>query len=807
MANTEATVLINLNLEDNASAEAQRAAESFKRVKNNADKFTKSLRLQEIELKKGRDAMMRAKAAMEGATLSELRRMKGIQKSVTELKNKAAAEQMATQAQDAANDEVTQGVTSLDRLIQSLQIQEKQYQESGEAALIYKARLMGADDAQVAQIQSMYQNIQASKHQNEAMGALGKQSRWMRGMFGQLGHQVQDVAVQMQMGTNAMLVFGQQGSQIASLLGPWGSIAGAAISIGAAVATFYSASGQAEKATSELDKAMESLSETIEVDLGKNTRMLTQDFLDLAQTSEALAEITLRQKYLSSLSAVQLAHKEFSTQTQVLLGYVDDLNKVTGDPTSFQRSAAAARNLKEQFGLSAEEAQRLAQAIQFSQLGGEGVEILSDTLVDMATGARSGNTEFVNFATSIVTSLQSMKQAEEQAKFLEEVIGQGLPSAIKKFGDAGAGRTADQLASDLAEIRESLMSEEQKLQAAYLENQRTILLATEEGSVERRDLMMRLTAQHSKELQKLDADNARDSIKLAEKGSRNRIEVLTQENDEMMAEMEKAYNERQKYIEKVTQEAQSIDMDTMAEVDRVRELERQKLEALRLAEEEGIALSRSYADIRKQIAEDTAEAIINARLKEGDFSELEKAQIEGARHRSEFEKKTERDKTSYVLGQLDDQLSGVARYNKKAFALQKAVQIGQAIMNTHTAATKALAAYPPPLNAVFAALAVANGMAQVAQIKSQSYEGGGFTGVGSRSGGVDGRGGFPAILHPNETVIDHTKGQGQGITIINNVDATGSGGDVDQRIRVAMEVTSQQTVKQVQDLLRRQRLV
>ena len=25
-----------------------------------------------------------------------------------------------------------------------------------------------------------------------------------------------------------------------------------------------------------------------------------------------------------------------------------------------------------------------------------------------------------------------------------------------------------------------------------------------------------------------------------------------------------------------------------------------------------------------------------------------------------------------------------------------------------------------------------------------------------RSGGVDGQGGFPAILHPQETVVDHT---------------------------------------------------
>ena len=58
----------------------------------------------------------------------------------------------------------------------------------------------------------------------------------------------------------------------------------------------------------------------------------------------------------------------------------------------------------------------------------------------------------------------------------------------------------------------------------------------------------------------------------------------------------------------------------------------------------------------------------------------------------------------------------------------------------------------------------------------QIYEGGGYTGMGARAGGVDGKGGFPAILHPNETVIDHTKGQGMGATVnfnISTVDAAG----------------------------------
>jgi hypothetical protein len=39
-----------------------------------------------------------------------------------------------------------------------------------------------------------------------------------------------------------------------------------------------------------------------------------------------------------------------------------------------------------------------------------------------------------------------------------------------------------------------------------------------------------------------------------------------------------------------------------------------------------------------------------------------------------------------------------------------------------------------------------------------SFAGGGFTGDGPRIGGVDGQGGFPALLHPGETVVDHRQG-------------------------------------------------
>jgi len=53
-----------------------------------------------------------------------------------------------------------------------------------------------------------------------------------------------------------------------------------------------------------------------------------------------------------------------------------------------------------------------------------------------------------------------------------------------------------------------------------------------------------------------------------------------------------------------------------------------------------------------------------------------------------------------------------------------------------------------------------------------SFEGGGNTGYGPRSGGVDGKGGFLALLHRNEDVYDRTKGQrgGQSVHVTVGID-------------------------------------
>ena len=96
---------------------------------------------------------------------------------------------------------------------------------------------------------------------------------------------------------------------------------------------------------------------------------------------------------------------------------------------------------------------------------------------------------------------------------------------------------------------------------------------------------------------------------------------------------------------------------------------------------------------------------------------------EQAKAYSEFMMKTEAQKAQMTIEAAGQMFSALGAQNKKAFEAAKAFNIANAIMNTYMAVTKALAVYPFPLSLVFAGGALAMGMAQVAQIRSQQYSG------------------------------------------------------------------------------------
>jgi len=100
---------------------------------------------------------------------------------------------------------------------------------------------------------------------------------------------------------------------------------------------------------------------------------------------------------------------------------------------------------------------------------------------------------------------------------------------------------------------------------------------------------------------------------------------------------------------------------------------------------------------------------------------------------------------------------------KAAFAISKAFAIADASVKIGQGIAAA-ASLPFPANIGAMASVVSATASLISNISSVvlSFEGGGNTPSGPRSGGVDGRGGFFAIMHPDETVIDNTRTTNRG---------------------------------------------
>lgn len=70
-----------------------------------------------------------------------------------------------------------------------------------------------------------------------------------------------------------------------------------------------------------------------------------------------------------------------------------------------------------------------------------------------------------------------------------------------------------------------------------------------------------------------------------------------------------------------------------------------------------------------------------------------------------------------------------------------------------------------------------------------SFDGGGFTGYGARTGGLDGKGGFMAMMHPRETVVDHTKGGSLGAPVYVTIHAKDVQSFRQSRAQVAADIS------------------
>lgn len=606
--------------------------------------------------------------------------------------------------------------------------------------------------------------------------------RMMRGGMGQLGHQIQDVAVQLQMGQNALMVLTQQGSQVASLFGPTGAIIGAIGAVaGALAASFMPSLMESEDKVDAFAEAMKNISDIMDLSAVSSTEKLTKKFLELAEISEHLAKVSIQSRLIETeLALVQ--------QQEALAGSTEELfEKFDYAAAGFRRNGRMATDVSKRYGIQIGLANELVEATMGLAKGTEGAEDrflkMAETIQRQSTATAENKKEMLDFLVPLVKNIEQTSRLTAAQKQLNDVYenfdkaleeskkgtkdltdeNQRFVDSMVKQGETFKMTRSEQMQWELDKRRSSLEEGQILELEAAITRVRTIEQEIEQTK-QARERQVEEERRISAELaaaRVIEAGQAKNESVF--QTNKNKLEAMRQS---FMGEME---------LLAVQEEEKRAWLEGLADKYFTEEYTRQ--DALTQLEQE-------FADKRTKIAEDEAE---------------KKRQIQ----------QMGMDVIKSSLDFMASNLKEGTAIQKAAFLATKAFAASEAIVSAELAAAKALAFLPPPGNVGFAAFVRGMGYANAAMIMAQavaSFEGGGFTGRGARSGGLDGKGGFMAMLHPNETVTDHTRG-GTGVTIINNIDAKGSGPDVDIKIRRAVELGGQQTVATIRDLASRGRLV
>ena len=644
---------------------------------------------------------------------------------------------------------------------------------------------IGARDDTGAAFASVNANL--NKTANNAKKLNGN-LRIMRGGMGQLGHQIQDVAVQLQMGQNALMVFTQQGSQVASLFGPTGAIIGAVGAVaGALAAGFLPSLMDSTDHLEELQKEVDDLAKLMRTDASSGITVYSGKLEQLAKVSEAAAE----HLKLVALLEAEKRLRELDEQMDKTIDSFDEI-ELRG-ARGMMATVSAARRL----GLSASDFKRVEDAMMgLGTAAGMTHENFGFLLLDIMRSEKASkegiNPEFQSLVATFFDTHSEMLRLNDQVdRFNEAGLDEGADKAATQFErfldrltkttQKAEGLTPAQMAGIELQNMEGLSKAEQDLAADLIRRLRQTELNAE-------------AAKRKAEADREAAKAARDQAKADRDAAREAESLRKQREDDLVDAAGRELRQRQDN----TKRLESLRVSFLDEIALLGEQETQKRDFLNSLGDEFFNDEFTRQDALTQLEQQFADK--RTKIYQDEQQQKREIQLAGMQ--------VVKDSLSFMAANLKE---GTA-LQKTAFLATKAFAASEAIVSAELAAAKMLARDVGIFG--LGAIASANivrgfGYASAANIMAQavaSFDGGGFTGRGARSGGLDGRGGFMAMLHPNETVVDHTKG-GSGVTIVNNIDATGGGPDVDIKIRRAVEMGNQQTVHVIRDLAARGRLV
>ena len=307
----------------------------------------------------------------------------------------------------------------------------------GDLNLVVSAQVSGATQG-LKQVDQSLQRVQGSMARaNQATRAMTNQfnsartstQKWATGALQQAGYQIGDFAVQVANGTSRMQAFGQQGSQLLGILGPFGAVLGAVVAI---VSAFAVAAERAKKGASGASGEIGDLATSVSNYSSAVSRALTPtsdlaiQYGGAAEKARELFEANAQLMQLDAIASLTASARRLQTE------FVDLTGRTSGE---IWRAGQEIVNLRDQInGLREEERKLLADpernAFRLMQITPEIAKIQEAILVygdynkiitTLQEKLGVGAQEAVNFAANLakinqVESPQELADAIESAR-------------------------------------------------------------------------------------------------------------------------------------------------------------------------------------------------------------------------------------------------------------------------------------------------------------------------------------------------------------------------------------------------------
>ena len=502
----------------------------------------------------------------------------------------------------------------------------------------------------------------------------------MRGSMQQVSWQLQDVAVQAQMGTSAFTILGQQGPQLASIFGPGGAVVGAIVAFGAMIGgVLYNSLTGASELTKELTESTKDLHEET-------------DNLNGALRELAVLQAAKRQKELEKAIVEATAEMEKSEVVikSVALGAVvmDSTLEKANDTITQQKGVIAAAN------------NELKELARQNDGVSDSTEKLNDKLREELLELQLTEEQFLRYKAA---------QGGATAAQIEGIVAaQGLINSEKEKAKAleDAEKALKKSKEELASYSEGLYHQ---LAALHLSGdalyyyQAALKGGTAEQITANAELLQSIALR--KEKIKSDADAAKAKAK-ADADAAKAEERAEQDAQKL------ATAAAQRGLDSVTQLA----LQHQAERDQLQE----HLKKKRITQEEYdaaiIGQSRETADALSEIDKKALadkQAIADA-----------KAQIDQQLLSS----------ASALVGQLAGVAEEGSREAKILFGIEKGIAVATTIINAHVAAQQAMTALPYPMNVAASNMVLGMGYASAGVIAGTAIAGGRALGGQVRGG-------------------------------------------------------------------------